>query len=130
MHKIMWHSSNSLGAYEVSTKGDKRFSALNAVMPDGRTIEMWYQCDVKGYNPGGVNWKLGKGKEPQMPYAEGELYQAYKALWRIWAANNTELMYELAICARQHDYALCDCFARTPINQARALSEILNEWIL
>ena len=27
------------GGYEVSTQGDKRFSALVARMPDGRTIE-------------------------------------------------------------------------------------------
>lgn len=32
--------------YEVSSKGDKRFSALFAKMPDGRSIEMHYQCDV------------------------------------------------------------------------------------
>lgn len=32
------------GGYEVSTKGDKRFSALNAIMPDGRSIEQVYQC--------------------------------------------------------------------------------------
>lgn len=32
------------GGYEVSSKGDRRFSALIALMPDGRTIEQWYQC--------------------------------------------------------------------------------------
>ena len=48
--------------YEVSSKGDKRFSALYARMLDGRTIEEHYQCDVKGYDVGGTNWKLGKGK--------------------------------------------------------------------
>ena len=31
------------GGYECSSKGDKRFSALFAVMPDGRTIEQHYQ---------------------------------------------------------------------------------------
>ena len=36
--------------YECSSKGDKRFSALFATMPDGRTIEQWYQCDIKGYD--------------------------------------------------------------------------------
>ena len=36
------------GGYEVSTAGDWRFSALTARLDDGRTIEMHYQCDVKG----------------------------------------------------------------------------------
>lgn len=34
------------GAYEVSSVGDKRFSAFNAIMPDGRSIEQIYHCDV------------------------------------------------------------------------------------
>lgn len=50
--------------YEVSSKGDKRFSAFNAILSDGRSIEQHYQCDVKGYNIGGTNmgddhFKLG-----------------------------------------------------------------------
>lgn len=36
------------GGYEVSSHGDKRFSAFNAIMSDGRSIECHYQCDVKG----------------------------------------------------------------------------------
>jgi hypothetical protein len=35
--------------YEVSTVGDKRFSALVAKLKDGRTIEEAYQLDVKGF---------------------------------------------------------------------------------
>lgn len=42
------------GGYDCSTKGDRRFSALVAKMPDGRTIEQWYQCDVKAYDIGGT----------------------------------------------------------------------------
>lgn len=47
------------GGYEVSSKGDKRFSAFNAIMPDGRSIEEIYQCDCKHFDPGGTNWRLG-----------------------------------------------------------------------
>ena len=59
----------SPNSYEVSTKGDKRFSALNARLKDGRTIEEAYQLDVKGYRQdvNGVqdtNWRKGKGKPP------------------------------------------------------------------
>jgi hypothetical protein len=38
------------GWYEVSTKGDKRFSAFNAILPDGLSIEITYQTKIKGYN--------------------------------------------------------------------------------
>ena len=51
------------GGYECSSHGDKRFSALFAKLADGRTIEMHYQCDVKGYQPGGIgtmrDWMSG-----------------------------------------------------------------------
>lgn len=50
--------------YEVSTKGDKRFSALLAELKDGRTIEEAYQLDIKGYRIVSNDWKIGKGKPP------------------------------------------------------------------
>lgn len=105
--------------YEVSTRGDARFSALNATMPDGRTIEHHYQCDIKGYDPGGRNWRLGKGKPP---LHECDLWELYLDLWRQWAHRNPHLMRVLA----KHE-VLCDRFASTEINQARALATILNE---
>lgn len=42
------------GGYEVSSKGDKRFSSFCAIMPDGRSLECHYQCDIKGYDVGGT----------------------------------------------------------------------------
>ncbi|MFA7188513.1 MAG: hypothetical protein WC117_00325 [Sphaerochaetaceae bacterium] len=116
--------------YECSTKGDPRFSALNALMPDGRTIEMWYQCDIKGYDVGGRDWKLGKGKPPLFPYPDGQLWLLYLNLWRVWAIHNSELLFELVELAEQHKNTLSDCFASTPINQAHALCVIANEWII
>lgn len=112
------------GGYEVSSKGDKRFSAFYARMPDGRTIEEHYQCDVKGYDPGGTNWRLGKGKPPLDPHCP--LLGAYTHLWRIWASTNRALLDELYELAGQHGYVLSDVFATTPVNQAHALSIILN----
>lgn len=111
------------GGYEVSSQGDRRFSAFNAVMPDGRSIEQHYQCDVKGYDPGGRNWRLGKGKPPLD--RSKDLLAAYVQLWRTWAAAHPALMAELA----QHA-VLSDRFATTPVNQAHALSIILNEQLL
>ena len=112
--------------YEVSSKGDKRFSALYAIMQDGRSIEQHYQCDVKGYCPGGTNWKLGKGRPPLD--TSFNLYEAYKNLRRIWCRVNPALIEDLRnILMSSQVYVLTDCFAHTEINQARALSELINE---
>lgn len=113
------------GGYEVSSKGDRRFSAFNAVLPDGRTIEQHYQCDVKGYAPGGTNWRLGKGRPPLD--TRKDLWAEYLALWRQWAQHNPRLIEELYSRARDHGAVLSDRFASTPVNQARALAAILND---
>ena len=114
------------GGYECSSHGDKRFSALFAKLADGRTIEMHYQCDVKGYQPGGTNWRLGKGKPPLDP--SKDLYAEYKRLWLQWANAHKPEMRELYRAARAYNNVLSDKFASGPISQARALAEILNEW--
>ena len=114
------------GGYECSSKGDRRFSALFARLSDGRTIEMHYQCDVKGYQPGGTNWRLGKGKPPLNPSID--LYAAYKALWLEWAENHKPEMRELYVAAKKTNGVLSDMFATGPISQARALADILNDW--
>lgn len=115
--------------YEVSSAGDKRFSAFHALMPDGRSIEYWYQCDIKGYDPGGINWRLGKGQPSLIAYPKDEQYQLYKALWKLWAIRHPREMEQLNELATKAGNLLTDCFANSPINQARALSEILNEWM-
>lgn len=111
------------GGYECSTKGDKRFSAFNAILPDGLTIEFFYQTKIKGYH----SIKSGKGKPPLDPSMD--LWKEYLNLWRIWANNNLPLMRELYFSAKSKNCILSDCFASTPVNQAHALSEILNELI-
>lgn len=113
------------GGYEVSSKGDRRFSAFNAIMPDGRSIEQHYQCDVKGYDPGGRNWRLGKGRPPLD--TSKDLWGEYLALWRQWAQHNPRLIEELYDLASSHGAVLSDRFATTPVNQAHALATILND---
>lgn len=112
------------GGYEVSTKGDRRFSALVARLPDGRTIEEHYQCDIKGYDVGGTNWKLGKGKPPLNQ--DTDTWSLYLSLWVIWAMTNTNLIDELRSQANKNNKILSDRFASSNINQARALACILN----
>ena len=120
MTKFTWQR---FGGYECSSKGDNRFSALNAVLRDGRTIEQHYQCDVKGYDPGGKNWKLGKGKPP---LRDVNLYAEYLLLWKHWATDNLPLMRELYHAGRKAGWILSDRFATSEVNQARALADVLN----
>ena len=119
---VTWGRRGS--GYQVSSKGDKRFSAFYAQLPDGRSIECAYQCDVKGYDIGGTNWRLGKGKPPLD--TSKDMYQEYLQLWKSWASANPLLVQELRELAAQHSNMLCDMFASTPVNQARALADILN----
>lgn len=113
------------GGYECSSRGDARFSAFYAMLPDGRSIEEHYQCDVKGYDPGGKNWRLGKGKPPLD--SRKDLFSEYVALWRLWAADNPQLMQVLRERAVLHGGVLSDRFATTVVNQANALATLLNE---
>ncbi|WP_049858581.1 hypothetical protein [Gloeothece citriformis] len=114
-------------AYEVSSQGDKRFSALVARLDDGRTIEEAYQLDVKGYrsSPSDKDWHKGKGKSPLNGKSQDELSNEYKALWEQWAKENPHLMIELANTTKGK--ILTDKFATSDISQARALAEILGE---
>lgn len=124
--------SSRFGGYECSSNGDKRFSAFHAWMPDGRTIEHWYQCGTldgrgKGFQPGGRDWRLGKGKIPLNPKDKEVQWQEYYGFWAEWAKLHPNWMSELHWHASRNDYNLSDQFAGSPINQARALAELLNQ---
>lgn len=120
-----WRRYSPHAGYEVSSKGDKRFSALYARLRTGVTIEEAYQLDVKGYRALGNDWRLGKGKPP-MPGFRGELAGEYLSLWMEWARDNPTLLAELRELAIEAGGILTDQFATGPINQAWALSTILN----
>ena len=131
----------SNNSYEVSRRGDSRFSALNARFKpgtiifghdvSGRTIESVYQNGVKQGNwSTDSNAKTGaprskeiiKGNTSEDSYREG-----YLPLWKEWAKQNPSLIEELSIKAAGK--TLTDMFVSkdTTVSQARALSEILNE---
>lgn len=120
-----WRRFSPHAGYEVSSAGDKRFSALFARLPNGTTIEEAYQLDVKGYRAQGDDWKLGKGKPP-LPGFRGDLALEYLELWAVWAQNNPALLAELRENAIEAGGILTDKFATGPVNQAWALSTILN----
>ena len=116
--------STGKGGYECSSKGDKRFSAFYAKLKDGRSIEEHYQCDIKGYDIGGRNWRLGKGKPPLD--TSKNLFAAYVKLWQEYFDLHPELFKEIAELAKANNYQLNDLFATTPINQANAIAYLLN----
>ena len=126
-------------SYEVSTAGDKRFSALNATFKEGteiagtdvggKTIEEVYQKVIKKSEKGKApskdsilyNEKLSdKNELENFSYEKG-----YKPLWEVWASQNEDLMQELA--QKSKGKILTDKFANTQVSQARALSEIIEK---
>lgn len=110
--------------YEVSTKGDKRFSALVAKLKDGRTIEEAYQLDVKGYRTESNDWRYGKGKPPKNKSLDMEL--EYQKLWDQWAYENPKLIQELKELSKGKK--LTDQFAKPgTVSQASALTNILKK---
>lgn len=111
--------------YECSSKGDKRFSALFATLVDGRTIEEAYQLDVKGYRAFSDDWRVGKGKPPVFALSKEELWNRYLQLWRGWVVDNPEVFAELREIAKTK--VLTDQFATSMVNQAHALSDLIDE---
>ena len=128
-------SSNS---YEVSSRGDKRFSALVATFKKGtvidgvdvggRTIEDVYQSVIKKSRKGQAPAKDSrlynealktKEEREDFSYTEG-----YLPLWQEWAKQHPELINELSEKAKGK--TLTDRFANTRVSQARALADILN----
>ena len=110
--------------YEVSTRGDRRFSALVARLRDGRTIEEAYQLDVKGYRKVGNDWRIGKGRPPLDKTID--VRACYLALWRQWANENSTLIEELRSLSRGK--ILHDRFAKPGrVSQAEALTIVLSE---
>ena len=121
--------------YEVSSQGNKKFSALYAILKDGRSIEEAYQLDVNGYREIAEKQGYkrgdkipGKGKTFITSMTEEEGYQAYKNLWETYLKENPELA-EVLIKQINAGSILTDSFARTVNNQARALAEITKESI-
>lgn len=113
------------GGYEVSSQGDRRFSALDARLKDGRTIEEAYQLDVKGYRAKSNDWRSGKGKPPINGKTDEQIWEEYKGLWRKFLTENPNLESDLRVKAAGK--TLTDKFASTPVSQARALAELLTE---
>jgi hypothetical protein len=114
--------------YECSSKGDKRYSAIYARLKkyDNKSIEEIYQLDIKGYRGKVGHWKEAKGKPPLNNKTMDDLFQEYVKLWEEYFKENPELLEEIKIKAI--DKTITDMFGVTPINQARAICYILNNY--
>lgn len=108
--------------YECSSRGDKRFSALYALLPDKHTIEWHYQVRIKGYN----SIKEGKGKRGRI-YDLATQRWKYIELWRTYLEANPNL-FKVLHNLRKQGYIFTDTFARgAAISQAEALMYLTNE---
>lgn len=130
--------ANGRPNYEVSSKGDSRFSAMNATFAQGtvlfghdvggRTIESVYQHGVKqGDWITDNNSKTGKPNDKTIitGNTEDDSYiQGYLPLWQEWAKQNPQLIDELR--QKAAGKVLTDMYASTAVSQARALADILN----
>ena len=125
---------NALAAdakYEVSSAGDKRFSAGWAEI-DGRTIEDIYQVDIKGgvkTGPGRFAYSTkGNPPAPDSPAASmtpEQQYESYKALWRRFFDQNPNMLDEIA--EKSKGKIITDVHGSGEVNQARAIHDILVE---
>lgn len=131
----------SNNGYEVSTKGDSRFSALNAkfkqgtiidgIDVSGMTIEAVYQSVIKKSKKGQPPARSSKLFKPELKTKQEQedfsYNEGYLPLWQEWAAQNTELIEELR--EKSKGKVLTDRFANTRVSQARALSDILQQTV-
>lgn len=124
VNKYYWtrFRENDLRGYEVTSKGDKRFSPLFMRLNDV-TLEEYYHLDIKGYRSFGyTDWREVKGKEPLYPlFFEHEVEQSYKD----YLYRYPSLLYELAIIGSTQP--LTDMF---DVNggQNKIYTKILNEY--
>ena len=136
-NEIKWGRFSDNG-YEVSTRGDKRFSALVATFKEGTvidgvdvsgmTIENVYQSIIKKSRKGQAPSKDSKLYNPSLTNKEELEDFSYKVgylpLWKEWASQHPELIQELK--EKSKGKILTDRFANTRVSQARALADILN----
>lgn len=125
---VRWARYDNKG-YEISSKGDKFFSAFFCRLPNGDSIEEAYQLDIKGYRKFGNHWKLGKGKPPlDETMTPQRLYKRYKGLWILHYLHHKNKVKHLDNVLRgQRISDLTDMFATSEINQAKVHAELINE---
>lgn len=116
--------------FEVSTQGTpkgKRYSAFNAKLRGrgGKSIEDIYQVDIKGGKKIGPGKYTMKGSNYKGPLSNEELYARYKQLWVEFFEENPKMLDEIAELTEGK--MIVDRFAYSPVNQARAIFEILSE---
>lgn len=78
---------------ECSSRGDKRFSALFAVVR-GKPIEHWYQYAKDfGFDASNLNWRDRQGLACENVE---EVHALYRSLWNEYMTKNSHLLPVLA----------------------------------
>ena len=113
-----YESKPVVDTYEVSSKGDKRFSALFAKFKDGKTVEQKW-AEKKGYG------SIEEAKNKPAKSKDFNYEKEYFDIWRSWAKENPRLVEELRVASKGKK--LSDQFAKTGNNQAAALTQVLKE---
>jgi len=105
-------SWSKFSGYDISKRGDSRFTPSSAILSNKKSIE-------ENYN---TNIILLKEKDSNI-----DLWEEYLNLWRKWCFFRNDLTYQLLTEVRSHNGILRDRYAKSDFNHARALSIILNE---
>jgi hypothetical protein len=106
----------------------KGIDVFRLSLPECRTAEQLksiISATSKVTNQAALTGAWEKGKPGRHP--DRDLWEGYLNLWRLWASDHTQEMSELKFRAESKGNTLSDCFAKTSVNQARALAFILNE---
>lgn len=109
--------------YEVSSKGDKDYSALYAKLEDGRSIEEHYQVDVKGYKD------IASGKNRPPKDTSKNLQEEYTKLWKRYFELYPD-RFEFIKEKVDSGIKLTDQFAKSnSVNQADTIMDIVkSKW--
>lgn len=111
-------SGGQTGFDEAGSKAAARLGIRSDILaPNGYLFR-----DISGKDISGKTAfieRFSKSKE--------QVWEEYKELWKEWAKENPMLMAELKIASAGK--ILTDKFAKTPVSQARALAEILNDGV-
>ena len=98
--------------YDVSSKGDRRFSPEFNRTASGQSIQWHLENEILV--------KHGKN-------FSDEAYAAYYNIWRRWAERNYAKMAMLADLASRNDNTIRDSVTTGQMTHARVLAQLLNE---
>lgn len=129
--KFTWERFNNESGYEVTSRGDKRFSPffMNIINPASgelRTLEDFYHLVIKGLEDDDhKSWKDCKGLPPKEGY-ELDMDLRCTNMYKSYLSKYPGLLYELSVIGGVKVFT--DMFGITNNSQARYYCDILNDY--